>query len=342
MEVGRCALSSCPLLVDGTCLEGFPDPVQCPNYLNDLVDDMVAEVETDNAEAGAIDVAEKLSDVEVAPTLERYVGGDEALSASEAGSITASRATSVVLVAGEYESGKTTLVVELFAQFLAGPFAGWSFGGSRTLAAFDKRHRPARLSSGARHATTERTQDDDMRLLHLEFKRGEDRANLLISDVKGEFFDDLTSGGNVAERVPLAARADMCIFVLNGAQLVEPSSRGAAFWRARLTLGALTEPEGLDGGIPVIFVISKCDLLTVEQLDAAVQAAQPLVDFAHERGLTAEMLAVSARPLDTHKMPIGLEKLLAWLTADRQRSSTTAPASEQSTGRYFWRSEGKA
>jgi hypothetical protein len=149
----ECAQASCPLRIDGTCLDGFADPTDCPNTEEhpdvtaadeSIEDDDDAPTSVD--ESGVLLVDEHPIAPRPAGNPTSYIGGDQALSISEAGEITASRPSTVVLVAGDYGSGKTTLVVELWAQFLSGAFHGWQFAGSRTLAAFDRRHSPSRLA----------------------------------------------------------------------------------------------------------------------------------------------------------------------------------------------------
>ncbi|MBF4563128.1 GTPase domain-containing protein [Microbacterium sp. VKM Ac-2870] len=342
-----CSQTACPLRDDGTCLDGFTDPTECPNILH-ASDDVAGDSSGIDEDLTSLDFSldEGLEndfepgDAAAAPT--SYIGGDEALSMSEAGDVTASRPSAVILVAGDYASGKTTLVVELWAQFLDGSFNGWDFAGSRTLSAFDRRHLPARLSSGRTEATTERTQDDDMRLLHLELAAGPSRrASLLFSDVKGEFFGDLVDGQPVAESVPLAKRADLCVLVIDGEHLKQPADRAGSLWRSRLMLGALTEAGGLLPGTPLLITISKSDLLSRSARDEVEAAVEPLRRFASDRNLVPEIAFISARPDDAQDAPRGLESVLEWATRDRRRELESDSLPAPATGRYFWRTSAK-
>ena len=176
-----------------------------------------------------------------------------------------------------------------------------------------------------------------MRLLHLELANTDRRSNLLLSDVKGEFFDDLVNIGNVAETVPLAGRADLCVFVINGALLGKPESRAQALWRARLLMGALTETDGLSAGTPTLIVVSKADLLDAPAVKEILHSLSDLADFAIDRGLHAQTLAVGARPDDLQSEPTGLIEFLDWLTTERD-IAPNAVAYSNETGRFFWRS----
>jgi hypothetical protein len=331
----QCSDTACPLAVDGTCIDGFDDPSDCPNS-NPRFDGLESSVAVEEP------VVEGVTTDDATPVIPEsdpvlYIGGDEALSLTEAEEVTARALSRVVLVAGEYASGKTTLVVELWAQFLQGPFGEWSFKGSKTLAALDKRHRPARVASGRARASTDRTQDDDMRLLHLELSTSDRTANLLMSDVKGEFFDDLINGVSVGVTVPLARRADACIFMLDGARLVDPADRAATLWRSQLLIGALTEPDGLAQGTPILLAVSKCDLLDASGLESILNDVAELEAFAQRRGTRTQVLSLSARPGDARLGTVGLEELLDWSTRDDPAADEAVGALDTQTGRYFWR-----
>lgn len=268
-----------------------------------------------------------------------YFGGDRSLSVSEANAVTSRDESVVILVAGDVKAGKTTLVVELFAAFLSGPVSSWSFAGSSTLRALDLIHQDARLSSGNTEATTERTQADDIRLLHVRVQSRQRRVSLLLSDVRGEFFEDLVNGADVAVAAPIAGRADRAVVVLDGAKVLDSAGAREAIWRANQLIGALTEQGGLPDGTPALIALTKSELLSERELrefKAVVEAE--LLAVAKARGLEPEFLAVSARPQDPTKAPKNLAALLKWLTKEKV-SSTLAFKPDRHEGRFSWRPE---
>lgn len=224
------------------------------------------------------------------------IGGDTALTLAEADEIAARAPCRVVLVAGEFESGKTTLVVELYAQFLDGPFAGASFGGSRTLRALDSRHHPARAMSGGTVPTTVATRDENMRVLHLRLRRHGRVHDLLLSDVRGEYFENIIDGAAAASEVPLAARADLCLLAIDGQLVAVPEERQRAITRARLLLGGLAEDGGLRAGAKTVIVVTKRDLLGTSARQWATDQLAQLRDWAVNRGLDASTAMIAARP----------------------------------------------
>src|SRR5258706_16328307 len=91
------------------------------------------------------------------------------LDSGGANEVTAQSLTNVILFAGTAESGKTTLLATLYLLFQKGPFATFSFAGSRTLVGFERRVHNARLSSKLSIPRTERSKSSE--LLHLPVRK---------------------------------------------------------------------------------------------------------------------------------------------------------------------------
>lgn len=333
-EVLICEQAGCPLVTEGQCLEGFTEVDACPHTrpASEVDDtDDVDRCDVKDADTGGDDDADE--DNPAADSRWVFLGGDAPLSVQEADQLAAHAPCRVVLVAGEFESGKTTLVVELYAQFLQGSFGGAHFGGSRTLRALDKRHHPAREKSGHVTPKTERTADEDMRLLHLRLRRHGRLQDLLLSDVKGEFFENIVDGAGVAREVPLATRADLCLLMVDGASVANTIHRQSAVTRARLLLGGLCESDGLRPGTTIAIVLTKIDLIAPADRPWAEAQLTELRQWALGRGFDATALCVAARPPDGP--PEGLELLLDYfLPPPRPRKVAVPPA--EPCDRQFW------
>jgi hypothetical protein len=340
---GVCSQSGCPLLTEGRCLEGFVPPDSCPNFM-DAVSTASEESAASVESAGETSSSSPPDENQVRPAQQIALvalGGDHSLSLAEASELMASKQHKVVLVAGEYDSGKTTLVVEIFAQFLTSRFAGFQFGGSATLKAIDQRHAAARVSSGNARATTERTQDEDMRLLHLLLGSETQPLNLLISDIRGELFGNVINGSPVEIEVPLAARADLAIVLVDGKRIADVAKRQQAASNARQLIAGLARAGGLVAGTRVAIVCSKADLLNANAKAFMDSQIARLVDFAERAGLIATPSYLSARPDDHDAALQGLESLLKWVA---ESEPPISPVREQghdeaNSGRYFWRRE---
>jgi len=332
-ETLSCNQVGCPIASDGRCLEGFPHGIGCPNAHPLAVVAAAAGDGEDDLDGGEYEEEEEGGggyEEETGVDL----GGDAALTLKQADLLAAHQPCRVVLVAGEFESGKTTLVAEFYARFLEGPFEDAIFGGSQTLRALDVRLHPAREASGETKPTTDRTADSDMRLLHLRVRREGALHNLLLSDVRGEFFENVVDGAPVEEEVPLAARADVCVLAVDGAAVAQPGERQVAFTRAKLLLGGLVQEGGLSTSTPVLVVVTKADLLEGPARQWAEHRLTQLCDWALKQGVQAVPLFVSARP-DTGTAREGLGLLFAGLLPS---PPTTRPSARdpEPGDRQFW------
>jgi hypothetical protein len=244
------------------------------------------------------------------------LGGGRSLDAPEANRVAAENGATVVLVAGNLDSGKTTLLVQLWAQFLDGPFAGLRFAGSDTLDAFDERHFGSRVESGNNQEDTDRTQDQDMRFLHLRLADQNGRRDLLLTDLWGELFERVVHGGPVEGLIPIAPRADKAIILVDGAEIADLAQRQVSVANARLLIGSFSQAGGISKDAPMLVALSKSDRLD----DLGDQgtawwddAAGRLVSEARERGFTnVGSLTLAARPADGGSQR-NLDALLSWI-----------------------------
>ncbi|MGB7159800.1 MAG: hypothetical protein WBD40_17165 [Tepidisphaeraceae bacterium] len=264
------------------------------------------------------------------------LGGDESLSLPAADAIAARWGASVVLIAGEHNAGKTTLLAELYGQFLKGEFDGWSFAGSDCLIALDRRLQGAR-GIGPGPPEIDHTVDEDMRLIDLRLRnQAGERVCLLLSDIKGEFVRQIVEGAPAHQELPLAVRADLTMVVIDGEKVASVYHRGEALTRARLLIGALTEPGGIRVGCPVLLVLSKGDLLDTETRSWFEAKASKLRAFAETRGVKAGIIVTAARPLAMPHKPAGLTDLLSWLVTPRPSQSLLDLRTAVRVTRSFW------
>lgn len=343
-----CSQAGCPF--PGRCLEGFDDLTACPYTVAAATDRVeldadagVAESEGEEPRESGIlggqgeefGTQEVRSDGPGAPVALVDLVGAESLTMNEAGPIMRRERCRVVLVAGDAKAGKTTLVVELYARFLTGPFNEWSFAGSVTLRALDVRHYTAQAASGGSQPYTVRTQDEDMRLLHLHLARGNDNKHLLFSDVRGEFFDDVVDGAPVSENVQIAPRADRCIVTIDGERIADPRTAETAFLRAQCLVGGLLAKGGLDVGVPILIVCTKWDRVPEERRPVVLRDAESLASFARKDGRAVQVQPLSVRPGPPISELSGLSELLEWLV-----SPATLPVGTMTltlpVGRQFW------
>lgn len=316
-----CDAADCPLATDGRCLEGFEEPNECPHtHEADENDGLKAKEPVQNDTGESATAADEIVDIveskENPAVLD--LGGNESLSISGAEGVAARYGARVVLVSGAYFSGKTCLVAGIYGLFHDGSAADWSFMGSTSLVALDARYHAKRAITGLEGPDSQRTRDEDMRLLDLRIAGPDGGVNLMFSDVRGEYFEDIVNGRPVNEVISLAARTDLLIIVLDGSRLADRFGRNSVVSFARQLIGGLTEPGGIRGGVPVALVVTKAD-----KVDKAARAwlddqLEGLAEFASQRELgTADRFVVAAFPGPDHPEPVGMVSLLEWLLADR-------------------------
>jgi hypothetical protein len=263
------------------------------------------------------------------------LGGADSLTWAECDRVAARHGATIVLVAGNQESGKTTLLLQLWAQFLRGPFAGYRFAGSETLDAFDDRHYPCRVDSGNSYPLTEHTTDTDMRFLHLRVADAIGRCQaLLMTDLWGELFEEVAMGAKVTDRVPVAPKADKTMVIIDGEEVADDTRREAALRNAKTLIGAFASEGGLRLDAPLLVLLSKSDALQAGDEEWYERKATRLVEFAVASGFTAvEKHRVAARPPAAD--PEGLEKVLEWMCAREERAPVIGPKRTPRSGRVF-------
>jgi hypothetical protein len=263
------------------------------------------------------------------------LGGAESLTWEEADRVAARHGATIVLVAGNQDSGKTTLLLQLWAQFLRGTYAGYRFAGSETLDALDDRHYPCRVDSGNLYPETERTTDTDMRFLHFRVADATgERQALLMTDLWGELFKDIATGAKVADRVPVAPKADKTMVIIDGEDIADDTKREAALRNAKTLIGAFASEGGLRLDAPLLVLLSKSDALQAKNMEWYDLRVTNLVDFAKGSGFIAvEEHRVAARPPKSD--PQGLDRVLEWMCSLQERAAIIEPVRLPRSGRVF-------
>ncbi|RJR40218.1 MAG: hypothetical protein C4576_20180 [Desulfobacteraceae bacterium] len=211
-----CPNPDCRVAETGKCVEGF-NVEECPHQKS-----AVAEPESpdQHASSDASGTQERPSDF--------FVASGNILTIAEATNVLRSGTTRVITIIGPSKSGKTTFGVSLYDAFQNGTFDRWSFGGSLTLPAFEKRCHLARAESGKSSPDTQRTPlSDGLGFLHLAIYSNETRrVNLLISDRSGEFYTAVADSQEDIKKVYEVARADYVLFLLDGEKLASDERHG--------------------------------------------------------------------------------------------------------------------
>ena len=333
MGLTPCSQQDCKVHESGECLEQL-DPDVCPHHEWTDAKHDGGHTKTVSEEGEASDQA-----TPAAPVRELHHG--DPMTLHEASVITVSGPSRLIVLAGERDSGKTTLLASLYENFLKGPFCGFLFAGSLTLPGFEQRCFDARVDSGRDAAHTPHTSLRlGLRVLHLDLVHQEagHRWNLLFGDLAGEWYRYSRESTADAQRLRVLHRADRVCLLLDGEKLANVVKRHGEVDDAEGTLRSLLEAEVLGSYSRIDVACSKWDLVHGDQ------AASRFVDLAFERirGAFEKDFAelrfsrIAARPAEvTSAVPFGfgLAGLLErWALPDlpMERIETPLPAAQPS------------
>lgn len=180
---------------------------------------------------GMLDNVARVLDETIAQVMETdniYAYSGQALNQQELFELSCREDIKLVLVAGPFGSGKTTLETMLYYIFLEGKNQSACFCGSHTLPGFWRRSRKIMCNSGEPEPVVPRTsrQDKDW-FLHLEVQdMSGKRCNLVFADLSGETFMETESLDNYSK---LFRNMENVIIVVDGEKVCDADRRDNAY-----------------------------------------------------------------------------------------------------------------
>lgn len=243
------------------------------------------------------------------------------LSPDDADALLRWRNAAVITVVGERNGGKTTLVSQLYEQFLRGPFAQTLFSHSWSLHGFERKSFQSRVRSGGFHPDTDRTSaQDGLGFFHLAVSDeiSLKRTDLLISERAGETYREMRDQPARAATLIEIRKASVIVLILDGERVARARTRSAVFSSVRSIARALLDSGSIDPLTRVQLATTKIDLLNGE---TATEALAALTEF---EAILAAMFCdrfefatfrISARDPSGHLAPgSGMDDLLrSWI-----------------------------
>ena len=318
--VGTCSAPGCQITDGGSCIEGFANLAECPNF-SKVKQEAQPDAGIDHA---ALDSKPLGQDVEVADTGIALSSG-RALTVEEGHALAGARSTRIVVLMGMVKSGKTTVLAELWEGFRKGPFGGHLFAGSRTIMGFEQICYFARAVSQREIEDTDRTKSgEENNLLHLDLV---DRSNgrkqsILISDLSGELFERAVESRQNVHAIPYLQRADHVVLFADAEKLGNNSEKHLLVNQLTVLLRSCIEERRVEPNCRVTLVVSRHDLLPSDTDEAFMDS---LKNRICERASPyfekpVDFLELAARPESGPEDAYGLEELLsAWLAKDDNR-----------------------
>ncbi|QND23748.1 hypothetical protein HB774_30145 (plasmid) [Rhizobium leguminosarum bv. viciae] len=315
-----CRHATCEVATTGKCAQGY-DPV-----------DSCSEYDPDQSQ---LDPGNEPS--EEAPAEETYtrIRSSETLSEEDIWSFRKTHRTMTVSLIGEFKTGKTTLISGIYALFCKGPFAGFSFRGSRTLTGFARRHFLALESSGRDVPTTPRTSmADGVSFFHLDLASRQGGAtHLLISDRSGEAFQSARVNTAVIADLRDLKLSDRVCFLLDAERLVQPETRAGYRREFKQTIWALVQNGAFRENVALEVLSTKIDKISRLENSADLFAEleeyeTALVQEFSSEGIEVETFRICVLPRANYELgQVGMEELIRrWLSVRPTESPYPLPS----------------
>lgn len=332
MTDGTCEKADCTVATTGQCLLSQPDPSQCPHFRSG-----VAAVPVDVSPVAVIDEMPRVQKIG-----RKFHLGNE-LGAEDASEIMRARYSHLIGVLGSTDAGKTCLLSSLYLMASGGTLpAKYLFAGSLTLQAFEDRARglrewqdgklPAQLADH-----TILTDPRQPSLLHLAVREsaGERRRlDILLTDLPGEWTDNLVLRAANAGSFEFLQRADGIILVVDGTVLIS-DRRHIELQHMRQFVERLSNEVKLSRDIPFVVLVSKSDEIGMQMPPAAIE----LRSYLESLGYTATAISAAAfsRHPDNVKSGTGVFSAIEALLAapGENNASRAAKADGNPDGRTF-------
>ncbi|MFQ6601888.1 TRAFAC clade GTPase domain-containing protein [Flavobacterium sp. C3NV] len=250
-EVKACSQEGCEIRKDGKCLEGLDS--ECPHFYWDDDNEDEEDISVKSEEASIIN--------KVTNKINVFKGSE--LGLDEISSVTQRYECDSVIILGDLDCGKTTLLATIFDLFQIGQFKKYLFAGSLTQKGFEIRSHLSRSASGVTKADTERTKALDFRILHISIKDLETslKKHFLLSDISGETIQLARgSGAAMKEQLGVVKLANHLIYIIDGEKLAG-SERAAAIQDALVFIQVAIDNKIFDDKTVLNVLVSKWDLL---------------------------------------------------------------------------------
>jgi hypothetical protein len=340
-----CKQQGCPFADDGTCLEHYQPVEQCPHI--ELIDGVDAVPKADTATSSGRDDSTMViteSDPKFVPIYPAW-----ALAPNEVGAVMGEAETTLVIVAGDTNSGKTSLIGLSYSAFLQGPVGEWRFAGSRTLLGYEELVQNHRASAEYDLPDTPHTETKVEEFYHLDIQSQHDgrQRRLLFHNVSGERYQDAINKTVDAAKLDLVHRADAIVVMVDGERLLKRASAAQAKTRLIDVLSALAQAKHLENNQPVQIVISRWDLVenvrAQEQINSQSsmirdQVVQGLAEFGVTSQVTVFPVACVTHHAET-AFGFGFSEVLeAWLALRPKPLAVPLDASSTSGRNEGWTS----
>lgn len=261
----RCDQDNCGVRDSSLCLENL-DPDECSHSQLLLPEEDSDKEEQIKEESETFDIINLFS-------------GDE-IAVDNLSDLTYKYRVNLVLLMGDSDSGKTTLIASLFDLFQKGAVSNYYFAGSRTQIGFEKRCFLARWrESGRNESDTPHTTSMSLKYLHLavrDSKCKEPSKHLLLSDVSGELFKQIRDHEDQMNDFAEIDNADHIFCLADGEALASPKKKHSTKEKVVALLSRAIQSGKITSSHKVNIVISRLDKIHKKKDEIEAFFVEPL------------------------------------------------------------------
>ena len=247
----------------------------------------------------------------------------QAMNQQELFQLSAHEDLELVLVAGPFESGKTTLETMLYYVFLEGRNKKLNFGGSYTIPGFKKRTEKILYSSGEPEAVMGRTllQDTDC-FLHLRVcnETGQSQ-NLIFADLPGEIFEKT---GYIEDYREAFEDVENVIVIMDGSKVCNINERQNVYMDTLVMIKMFLKNGIITHNTKLQIVCTKLDEIQASENCAEVESFletkwKELLRLFENEVFSMDYIIVSAMRIEEECESEKLEKILCKCMEDVPR-----------------------
>lgn len=220
----KCNLKDCPVFDKGICMEGFDQKSieDCPNSFEENSDEPVDSLGDSHSNFTA-ELEFNTEDIDDLIEQEVNINQGLELTSSDLRKLSYNKRLNVILLMGEPNSGKTTLIASIYDQFQKRGINNLLFKGSMSLIGYEKRCFLSRWNAiNFDDPDTIRTSTYDEHYLHLNLFDSKTKVSrdLMFSDVSGEYYSEIRDLNKTAESFTSLLNSTHSFYVIDGAGLL--------------------------------------------------------------------------------------------------------------------------
>lgn len=215
---------------------------------------------------------------------------------------------SLIMVAGAYASGKTTLMVMMYRLFLEGKNKTLHFKSSNTMKGYWERGYNLMQNSGRETPVVERTPSAATDLFLNLNVLDEDQHNLVFADLSGEIFETSDLADSALE---CFINSKIVWLVLDGEKMGHADMRRATFQEFSIMIENLIHHGYISNSTKLLLICTKMDSVTDKDSKAYIDEKLDFLKAKYEKLVDEiKIWKVSARNIDDEKQSDTLEQIM--------------------------------